>query len=224
MLSLSTALGIAWLAGSVHADFFRTHVDCSAFMRDMVDPIVSPGANATHLREYFLWLGCHLAHDQLFRRTPCWMHVLHTARPLILLATDIVYITNDGKNRVPVEVKLRAYYAGAPEYGGVKVDPIPQGARMVTGDAFATNSSVAEEVGVNWYCQGEEDGGKTKGQASWEFPDRCCKMWMKGNISFPQWIKQLEDGTWTWTRTARDGYLRIPYIRQDILEYSRTRN
>lgn len=44
---------------------------------------------------------------------------------------------------------------------------------MVAGNAFATNSSDAEQVSVNWYCDAESDGGKTKGQASWEFPDRC---------------------------------------------------
>ncbi|KAH7339385.1 hypothetical protein B0J17DRAFT_358732 [Rhizoctonia solani] len=164
-------------------------------MRDMVDPIVSPGANATHLHTFFgsdaISRTTNSSEELRAGCTSCTQQD-HSSYRL----PTLFYVTNDGKNRVPVEVKFRAYYAGATEYGGVKVDPIPQGARMVTGDAFASNSSVAEGVGVNWYCQGEEDGGKTKGQASWEFPDRCCKMWMKGNIGFPQWIKQLEDGAW----------------------------
>lgn len=212
MLSLSVALAIAGLVGSARADYFRTHVDCSAFMRDMVDPIVSPGTNSTHLHTFFgsdaisrttnssdeLRAGCTSCSQQDF--SSYWLPTLY-------------FVIDEGKTRVPVEVKLRAYYAGAPEYNGVPVNPLPQGMRMVTGNAFATNSSDAEQVGVNWYCDGEEDGGKTKGQATWEFPDRCCKMWMKGNIGFPQFVKQLDDGSWTWSRSAQEGYMRIPYIR-----------
>lgn len=181
-------------------------------MRDMVDPIVTPGRNSTHLHTFFgsdaisrttnssdeLRAGCTSCTQQDF--SSYWIPTLF-------------FVTDDGKTRTPVEVKLRAYYAGAPEYNGVPVDPLPQGMRMVTGNAFATNSSDAEQVGVNWYCDAESDGGKTKGQANWEFPDRCCKNWMKGNIGFPQYVKQLDDGTWTWSRAAMDGYKRIPYIR-----------
>lgn len=139
MFSLSAAVALAGLISSVRADYFRTHVvgalsqihatfcSGSPFMRDMVDPIVTPGRNSTHLRK---WL------DQVLRRIS-GIDLGLKIHSLVLMPSRApqtrprsfaqAALLAPNKTRTPIEVKLRAYYAGAPEYNGVPVDPLPQG-------------------------------------------------------------------------------------------------